>query len=271
MNSLEDIVKTKSFAVPTNQRGYSWGTENIEALINDLKLVGDKSHYMGPIIISKDEDGSDPPLRESNHTPVEECLVEDGQQRLTTFFLMLNALRKRYLDLGKNLEGNELGRLVFYTLDSGRQLRLKNKNLDLNACFSNCMLGSPPLPADLTSPMVKMRKASAYIGNYFCQLSEDECNRWKNRLCTQSKFEAIDLDISNFDRWLTFDAINSRGLPLSQFDKIKNLCVLIADKRNLSVDSSEVWYNTLKQLEKYGVSKRSEEEAFIIEIFSVFL
>ena len=52
----------------------------------------------------------------------------------------------------------------------------------------------------------------------------------ENRLCTQSKFEAIDLDISNFDRWLTFDAINSRGLPLSQFDKIKNLCVLIADK-----------------------------------------
>ena len=271
MNSLEEIVRTKSFAVPTNQRGYSWETSNIEALINDLKLVGDKSHYLGPIIISEDEDGSDPQLRETNTTLVEERLVEDGQQRLTTFFLMLNALRKRYNSLDMDLEKQQLERLVFYTLDSGPQLRLKNKNPDLNACFSNCMIGSPPFPAELTSPMVKMQNASIYIEDYFSALSESECNRWKNRLCTQSKFEEIDLNTSNFDRWLTFDAINSRGLPLSQFDKIKNLCVLIADKRNLSVEPSEVWYSTLKQLEKYGVSKRIDEEAFIIEIFSVFL
>ena len=49
--------------------------------------------------------------------------------------------------------GNELGRLVF-TSRFWPPARLKN--LDLNACFL-IALGSP-LPADLTSPMVKMRK-----------------------------------------------------------------------------------------------------------------
>jgi hypothetical protein len=80
----------------------------------------------------------------------------------------------------------------------------------------------------------------------------------------------VDLDSAGVDRYLTFDAINSRGLPLSQFDKIKNFCILIDNVRRLHEHPDELWYRAIQQLEKYSVGSRAYEEAFITELFNVF-
>ena len=72
------------------------------------------------------------------------------------------------------------------------------------------------------------------------------------------------------NQYLAFDAINSRGLTLSQFDKIKNFCILLESIRSIGSITENAWFEALKQLEKFGVSDRLYEEAFMRELYNVF-
>lgn len=73
------------FIIPSFQRGYRWGTTQVEDLLNDLRgfirASGDqKSYFLQPLVVKEREDGK--------------WEVLDGQQRLTTMLLVLKrALR----------------------------------------------------------------------------------------------------------------------------------------------------------------------------------
>lgn len=83
------ILQTKNiseidgqFFVPAYQRGYRWGKEATK-LLDDISEIDEKSDYkycLQPIVIKKKEDGS--------------FELIDGQQRLTTIFLIFNVIRK---------------------------------------------------------------------------------------------------------------------------------------------------------------------------------
>ncbi|MDY0143636.1 MAG: DUF262 domain-containing protein [Bacteroidales bacterium] len=71
-----------NFFVPAYQRGYRWGKEAIK-LLDDISEIDEKSDYkycLQPIVIKKKEDGS--------------FQLIDGQQRLTTIFLIFNVIKK---------------------------------------------------------------------------------------------------------------------------------------------------------------------------------
>lgn len=77
------------FIVPNYQRGYRWDSEQIEALLNDLKdfvAQADKGMFycLQPVVVVKESEKS--------------YIVVDGQQRLTTLYLMmhLRGLGKKY-------------------------------------------------------------------------------------------------------------------------------------------------------------------------------
>lgn len=72
------------FVIPKYQRGYRWDSEQITALLNDLKVFQkdaqkDDFYCLQPIVVIKDK--SNP----------KKFIVVDGQQRLTTIFLILKA------------------------------------------------------------------------------------------------------------------------------------------------------------------------------------
>ena len=78
--SLLDLCNGKyKFIIPTYQRGYRWRTKHVQALINDLAFIPDNETYcLQPIVLQKNKNGDG-------------FLVVDGQQRLTTLMLLLNA------------------------------------------------------------------------------------------------------------------------------------------------------------------------------------
>ncbi|MFT6502912.1 MAG: hypothetical protein ACJASQ_003044 [Crocinitomicaceae bacterium] len=87
INELQDY----SFFVPGYQRGYRWGKKEVIDLLNDIsdfkpkEVVGkeEKTWYcLQPIVIKEKEDG--------------QFEVIDGQQRLTTIYLILFYLNQRY-------------------------------------------------------------------------------------------------------------------------------------------------------------------------------
>ena len=81
--SINEIYCTnqKQYAIPIYQRNYAWGSVEIEALINDVKQAMDlrkEAYYIGTLVTY---------ARANN-----EYEVIDGQQRLTTIYLILQAL-----------------------------------------------------------------------------------------------------------------------------------------------------------------------------------
>ena len=84
------------FKIPFFQRGYAWGRPQWEQLFVDLReqviedlesgsSVDEVEHFFGPIVVMEQ-----PGLPE-----VREYLVIDGQQRLTTIYLLLGIIREQ--------------------------------------------------------------------------------------------------------------------------------------------------------------------------------
>ena len=76
----------RQYIIPLYQREYAWGEKQIVRLIEDISdaekdnkdAENEKNYYIGTLIVSKRNDGK--------------LEVIDGQQRLTTLFLLLNCL-----------------------------------------------------------------------------------------------------------------------------------------------------------------------------------
>lgn len=266
MKKFTEICSGHYFVIPENQRGFSWCKDEVNDVFNDLELAGTQSHYMGPIIVTRT---MTPDFQDDTLTTTAEFTLEDGQQRLTTFFIIINEIRKQFAAIGLQLEAQEIERMIYYKKGS-LQLRLKNNNPHLEASLSHIVSGNPPMPANPTPPIMALKLVADYVKQRVEGMNQQELLTWKHRLINQAKFIWVDLAAEGVNRYLTFDAINSRGLPLSEFDKIKNFCILVNQVRTLNTSPENSWYKAITQLEKFGVSSRSEEAAYICDLYNVF-
>ena len=98
-NNIGSLKKLK-FEIPFYQRAYSWKKQDIEKLIRDINCK--EGHYLGNIVVKKNDD---------------KFIVIDGQQRLTTIYIIFMALKEKLFELD-------------YEIDSGDGEKLKN--FDIN-------------------------------------------------------------------------------------------------------------------------------------------
>ena len=102
--SLDSLFKEKLFRIPDYQRGYAWQREQLKDFWEDLINLSDsRSHYTGVLTLKQI------PVHEIKRRDKEYWLVEDhsyklyhvvdGQQRLTTFVIFLQA----FIDFVKKL------------------------------------------------------------------------------------------------------------------------------------------------------------------------
>lgn len=267
MKRFADVCNGHCFVIPENQRGYSWEKKHVDAIFNDLLLAGSKAHYMGPIIVTRTDA---PDFQTDDLITTAEFTLEDGQQRITTFFMIVNSIRMRFEELlgPNNIESQRASELVFYS-SKGIHLRIKNKNRSLQSYLEYIILGNPA-PGVVTPPMESMREVNSVIKTRFSKMDLRELKIWTMRIVNQAKFIWVDLANEGVNRYLTFDAINSRGLPLSEFDKIKNFCILVDQTRGLATNPDDEWYKAITALQKFGVASRGSEAAFIADLYCVF-
>ena len=106
------------YFVPSYQRGYRWGREEVERLLDDIYTNGDKNYCLQPIVVRRRNDGS--------------YELIDGQQRLTSLFIILKYMKRRHPDLVETIDFS----LEYETRPhSGSflndiELSQKNKNID---------------------------------------------------------------------------------------------------------------------------------------------
>lgn len=85
MNNNQILLETKlvsdiqgTFYVPSYQRGYRWGKDEVLRLLNDVYFNGKKNYCLQPIVVRKSGDAYE---------------LIDGQQRLTTLYLIYRYMK----------------------------------------------------------------------------------------------------------------------------------------------------------------------------------
>ena len=96
LQSLSKIFQNRIFRIPDYQRGYAWQKPQLVDFWDDLvNLQEGKNHYTGllslkPLTSEETQQwGEDLWMIEKGYEP---CYVVDGQQRLTTFVILVNEI-----------------------------------------------------------------------------------------------------------------------------------------------------------------------------------
>ena len=75
--SVYEMLQNGRFLIPLYQRDYAWGRDEITQLLSDLSQAGDRTYYLGTLVVMQRG---------------EMLEVVDGQQRLTTLTLLYKQL-----------------------------------------------------------------------------------------------------------------------------------------------------------------------------------
>lgn len=114
MKTISDLLD-EQFFIPAYQRGYRWTTRQVTDLLNDIKEFQYKAkknefYCLQPIVVKKNEDKWE---------------VVDGQQRLTTIYIILNYLQELFPKVIKSCYQ------LSYETRADSEAFLKNINNDL--------------------------------------------------------------------------------------------------------------------------------------------
>lgn len=136
------------FGVPEYQRGYEWTLENIDQFHQTVLSCVDvkQSRFLGTVILMKNgkgEAGGDQPVQ-----------LVDGQQRLTTIFIYLSALRDKFHELkdaplpkkGKQkVQVDPKSRCEDLLYDSTKEGFRIHANMLVRDLFEECVIADPAL------------------------------------------------------------------------------------------------------------------------------
>lgn len=111
LKSINELLGMKFF-IPNYQRGYRWTKQQVEDLLNDIAEFAGKKHNdyefycLQPLVVKQMSETA----KEINHLDVKDTWYEviDGQQRLTTLFILLENLKDAFSLLGLPTNSYEL-------------------------------------------------------------------------------------------------------------------------------------------------------------------
>lgn len=233
---------SKRFIIPVYQRNYDWKMEHCKQLYDDLvKIIRQnrKSHFFGSIVSVQSESGT-----------MEEFLIIDGQQRLTTISLLLLAIY-HLLSTGKMVSrDHQLTDKILkkYLID---EYEPEEKRIKLK-----------PIKNDQKAFGILFDQDEEYIPDsnltinyrYFydrIQHGELDIDELFDAIC---KLEIINISLNHEDNpQLIFESLNSTGLNLSEGDKIRNY-ILMGLPNDQQTKFYEKYWNRIESYTDYDVS-----------------
>lgn len=217
---------TKQYLVPLFQRAYSWDVKEWKLFWSDLidlcEVADPRPHFIGSIVTMPTA---------SVPEGVSKYLLIDGQQRLTTIFILLALLR----DLAKvgnhaNLADEINNTLLVnpYKVDHDR-FKLQPTQAD-RASFRS-IIDSQPQPEQPS-------QVFAAYKFFEREMRKKPLNIERLKVVVSKSLSAVSivLDI-NDNPHLVFEGLNAKGRPLTQADLIRNYFVM-----RIHVDAQEDVY-----------------------------
>ena len=243
--SIGTLLQGRLFRIPEYQRAYSWQEKQRGDLFRDIEKVyksgTDSTHFMATIV----------GLRRNKKTIAADEYVDveivDGQQRLTTLIVLLKALAKAL----KNNDGKYAAEIESLLVKGDDlSLLLLQTNHDSTHTFIDYLRhGTVPggqattaadqNVADAISECEEFVKKWSSLGRPLIQLFATI----KNRLSVI--FHEIEDEALVYT---VFEVLNSRGLDVTWFDKLKSLLMAIVfeygdqgSKKEIATELHSLW------------------------------
>ena len=233
---LRDFIGTNKvlFRIPVYQRNYDWSESNCNRLLDDIYGImqsGDK-HFLGTIVFMAAKSGG---------FALQEYIIIDGQQRLTTLMLILKAL---------SVVAESVGDDCYHEIE---EQYLHNKY-----CDEEFKVKLKPIKSDnnqfllLLEDKIDEMDEDTHIYHNF-MLCKERFERWAEKginpsqvLDALTKLEIVEIVLTKGedDPQVIFESINSTGLELSNADLIRNYLLMNAD------DQEKLYENYWLYIEK---------------------
>jgi hypothetical protein len=255
--------KDVRYVIPTFQRPYVWNQEEQwEPLWDDLRNTAERyldeldraagdmpraeentgSHFLGAVVLQQ---------RPTASAQIDARQVIDGQQRLTTMQLLIDAAQEALEELGAD-EADRLSWLVLNDHATGDDVfKLWPTSLDRDAFRAAMTNGLSPEGFE-SSPIVQAHDFfRLQIREWIDQAADaNEQSRRIHALETTlfGLMEMVVIDLATADdAFVIFETLNARGTPLLASDLVKNYVLQSATAEHLSAD--ELYERDWKPLE----------------------
>lgn len=202
--------------IPVYQRNYDWNERNVKQLLSDLKeiLRTSKQHFIGAIVYM---------VSQNNDAGMQDFLVIDGQQRLTTITLLFAALR----DLCDQNDQQSLGILNAYLTNqytSEEKYKIKLKPIKSDNVQYTALLNKNKNRIDENSHIYQ---------NY--AIAKNEFKKWLDEgyqineiINALNRLQVVGISLTQGidDPQTIFASLNSTGLALTNSDLIRNYLLM---------------------------------------------
>ncbi len=254
--SLKEVIENNFYEVPIYQRPYTWSSSEVDTLLNDLFAAyrsrdnqPQSCFFAGQLFLRKQGKGSD--------GVKDKYEVVDGQQRLTTFSMILISIysiaKKRGFDeTNKNI--SDLRSCLWKYSHSNYNYNKNERLITLSSIdkeffefiFDSAYDNSPDilgLVGGYTTKCNTENNIRSMFNRIYSRIEKeipingsinDEILRFFSFVCDKTLFVAIQSSIDMPHVFSVFESINSKGKPLEDIDKIKTYIFSVLEEKDYS-------------------------------------
>lgn len=287
LQSLQDIFKNRIFKIPDYQRGYAWTTRQLKDFWEDIvNLPYDKHHYTGLLSLKKldeqtwgtwnDEKWL---IEDRGYKPFH---IVDGQQRLTTFVILIQALLELLKDLPENSGKKEdeiyLGSFSlkaikesYIVIERPPQFIIKTYKFGYETDnpsfkFLRHKIFHEPNSGSIQETFYTLNLENSKLffrdnlTNFYDTYGINEIESLFKKLTLNLQFNVYEIS-DDFDVFVAFETMNNRGKKLSNLELLKNRLIYLTtlyeddelkqdERTSLREKINDAWKEVYHQLGK---------------------
>jgi hypothetical protein len=278
-STLAQVFKERVLEIPDYQRGYAWGEAQWQDFFDDVILLPEgQVHYTGTVVLHP-QPGEPRMDREGGvHHRVH---VVDGQQRLCTVVLFLDALRRQLLEVpGREALAEGVRKAFVCTPDDlGMPLYKLQLAADLDDYWRKVALADEASPQP---PIIRSHRQLRDARRFFEEVlrkhqPSDPADRedWLvglfRKVTQRLKVTVYEVE-SSAEVGVIFEVMNNRGRPLSELEKAKNFLLYLASKLSLPSEHprerlvehiNRTWSRLLERMMAAGLTRGRDENQLL--------
>jgi uncharacterized protein with ParB-like and HNH nuclease domain len=280
---FKDIFNTNvRYEIPFFQRGYAWEKKQWDKLWEDIyeeiipalenSNFEDEEHFFGPIVVLE--------KRNAPHPNLKRYLIIDGQQRITTVYLLLGLIRKSLNDLSHlSVEAQnycaEIDKYITNDICGGDdylKLKIFSSKGDRYPTYKIAFQENPSSPfliEDQKLYFPDTNKIDQFVKFYNKKTKNYNVpDLWQlfQVIINSLTIVWIPLDENKDDAQAIFESLNDAGMPLSASELLCNY--IFRPILNDSTNEHEKWHNDYWLKARKVVGENNFED-YLINLFSI--